>query len=136
MPPLSKLPWPLRTNRRSLLLAACLGFLYPLVRFINFSLPKQPVRFEVFNAPPKNGVLTLAEFILFDDQGKTWALSRKCTHLGCTLSYHEASRTLECPCHQSQFSITGQVLKGPAQKALTLFTVEKRPSPPFYVITS
>lgn len=136
MSPSGKFSFQQRTSRRSLLLASCIAGLYLLARFINFTVPKKPVRLEVFNTPPKNGVLTLADYILFDDQGKAWALSRKCTHLGCKLNYHEASKILECPCHQSQFSTTGKVLKGPAQKPLTVFSVEKRPNPPFYIVTS
>lgn len=123
-------------SRRSLLFASFLALLYIFARFIGFSVPKKPIRIEVHNAPPTGGYLLLADYVLFDIEGKSWALSRRCTHLGCKLNYHETTHILECPCHQSQFSPSGQVLRGPAKKALSPFPVEKRKSAPYYIITS
>jgi cytochrome b6-f complex iron-sulfur subunit len=123
-------------NRRSLLFASFFAMLYISARFIGFSVPKKPIRIEVNNAPPASGYLLLPDFIVFDIKGKSWALSRRCTHLGCKLNFHETSHTLECPCHQSQFSVDGHVLQGPAKKALAIFPVEKRKSAPYYIITS
>ena len=39
-----------------------------------------------------------------------------CTHLGCTLSVTDEH--MQCPCHGSRFSLTGEVLKGPAGRDL------------------
>jgi nitrite reductase/ring-hydroxylating ferredoxin subunit len=50
------------------------------------------------------------------------ALSAICTHSGCSMNFVPASRLLDCPCHGSQFSEDGQVVKGPARKALKLYT--------------
>ena len=41
------------------------------------------------------------------------ALSMPCTHEGCPLN-PPARGTISCPCHGSQFDLSGKVLKGPA----------------------
>lgn len=57
------------------------------------------------------------------DDGGFLALSRKCTHLGCTLPWVGEQRRFVCPCHASSFDISGQVLSPPATRALDLFKV-------------
>ena len=42
-----------------------------------------------------------------------------CTHRGCELNVGGGIFT--CPCHGSEFSITGEVLEGPADKKLKTF---------------
>lgn len=49
------------------------------------------------------------------------ALSRKCTHLGCTVPWVEKERRFACPCHASAFDITGNVASPPAPRALDIF---------------
>ena len=51
------------------------------------------------------------------------ALSRKCTHLGCTVPWVDEEARFVCPCHASAFSIKGDVLAPPAPRALDLFEV-------------
>ncbi len=51
------------------------------------------------------------------------ALSKVCTHQGCTVSYNKSSNRLVCPCHGAQFNTGGSVLQGPASRALTSYTV-------------
>jgi len=48
------------------------------------------------------------------------ALTATCTHLGCTISGFEGS-TYVCPCHGSQFSTSGAVQHGPAERNLATF---------------
>jgi cytochrome b6-f complex iron-sulfur subunit len=48
------------------------------------------------------------------------ALTAVCTHEGCVVS-NFANSTFECPCHGSQYSLSGTVLKGPATRALAQF---------------
>ena len=43
-------------------------------------------------------------------------LSATCTHQRCTVAV--AGEQLNCPCHGSQYSLTGQVLRGPATAPL------------------
>ncbi|MET9963491.1 FAD-dependent oxidoreductase [Streptomyces sp. NPDC006326] len=53
-----------------------------------------------------------------DDEGRLHAVSATCTHLGCLVSFNDAERTWECPCHGSRFGIDGEVLQGPALRPL------------------
>jgi cytochrome b6-f complex iron-sulfur subunit len=47
------------------------------------------------------------------------ALLLKCTHRGCELN--AGGGIYSCPCHGSEFSSTGKVLEGPADKDLETF---------------
>jgi len=51
------------------------------------------------------------------------ALSRECTHLGCTVPWNQEEQKFICPCHASAFDIRGDVLGGPAPRALDVFAV-------------
>jgi cytochrome b6-f complex iron-sulfur subunit len=42
------------------------------------------------------------------------ALSMQCTHEGCPVN-QPVQRVMTCPCHGSQFDLSGQVRHGPAQ---------------------
>ena len=51
------------------------------------------------------------------------ALSRTCTHLGCTVPWVEEEEKFACPCHASNFDITGKVLDAPAPRALDIYPI-------------
>jgi len=51
------------------------------------------------------------------------ALSRKCTHLGCTVPWSSEEKKFVCPCHASAFDIRGEVISPPAPRALDLYPV-------------
>ena len=51
------------------------------------------------------------------------ALSRRCTHLGCTVPWVAAENQFICPCHSSVFDIRGGAVKPPASRPLELFRV-------------
>ncbi|MEU2376750.1 FAD-dependent oxidoreductase [Streptomyces misionensis] len=53
-----------------------------------------------------------------DDEGALHAVSARCTHLGCLVSFNRAERAWECPCHGSRFDVDGRVLQGPAVRPL------------------
>jgi cytochrome b6-f complex iron-sulfur subunit len=48
------------------------------------------------------------------------AFSATCTHEACTITNWSAPNFL-CPCHGSMFGTAGQVVRGPATRALTQF---------------
>jgi Rieske Fe-S protein len=51
------------------------------------------------------------------------ALSLRCTHLGCSVSWEENKKRFICPCHSSAFDISGEVLNPPAARALDFYPV-------------
>lgn len=57
-----------------------------------------------------------------DPQREVHAVSARCTHLGCIVSWNPAEASWDCPCHGSRFSVDGEVLQEPAVRDL-----EKKP---------
>jgi cytochrome b6-f complex iron-sulfur subunit len=57
------------------------------------------------------------------EDGGFLALSRQCTHLGCSVPWDEATGRFACPCHASAFDLRGDVLAPPAPRPLDLFAV-------------
>ena len=66
-------------------------------------------------------------FVLRDDKGYR-VLSAVCTHLGCTVNKDAGSNSYSCPCHGSTFNADGEVVRGPAPKALPTLAVTLAPS--------
>ena len=57
------------------------------------------------------------------EDGGFLALSRECTHLGCTVPWVPEENRFVCPCHASVFDIRGDVINPPAPRALDLYPV-------------
>jgi cytochrome b6-f complex iron-sulfur subunit len=57
------------------------------------------------------------------EDGGFLALSRKCTHLGCTVPWVKNENQFICPCHSSAFNIKGEVLRAPAPRPLDIYAV-------------
>jgi len=53
-----------------------------------------------------------------------YALSAKCTHLGCTPNWLETENKFKCPCHGSGFYASGVNFEGPAPRPLERFRIE------------
>ncbi|MGI6638449.1 MAG: ubiquinol-cytochrome c reductase iron-sulfur subunit [Desulfobulbus sp.] len=98
-------------------------FLYPLVRFASFKMPRKPQLVEVPAPLPLSGAHSGQNFILFVKDDHAWAVSRTCTHLGCRINYLEDKEWIECPCHQSRFTKEGRCIAGPAEEDLPTFPV-------------
>jgi cytochrome b6-f complex iron-sulfur subunit len=52
------------------------------------------------------------------------ALDITCTHLGCTVT--ATAQGCACPCHGSRFDGSGEVLRGPAPRALRRLAFDRR----------
>jgi cytochrome b6-f complex iron-sulfur subunit len=57
------------------------------------------------------------------EDGGFLAISRTCTHLGCTVPWVEKEKNFACPCHASTFDISGDVINSPAPRALDIFQI-------------
>lgn len=52
------------------------------------------------------------------------AVSDICTHLGCGVRYDHVKKILSCPCHGSQYTLTGMVIQGPAFRPLAQYQTQ------------
>ena len=57
------------------------------------------------------------------EDGGFLAVSRTCTHLGCTIPWVDREKRFACPCHASAFDIRGEVINPPAHRALDIYHV-------------
>lgn len=74
---------------------------------------------------PSEGALVYADqrLAVLRRGEQIYALSLICTHLGCTVQVNPDGLT--CPCHGSRFDLSGQVLSGPAPRALEHLTLRE-----------
>jgi Rieske Fe-S protein len=64
-------------------------------------------------------VLKAEHVALYRDQaGRLHAVSSVCTHMGCDVEWNDKDKNWACPCHGSRFAPAGDVVHGPAIKAL------------------
>ena len=106
----------------TLSLAACTGIPYvvPLFRPDAFVVPTAALaeRGEVFVQALE---MDRPVYVRRDLSGQIVALLASCTHRGC--QPERVGDRLVCPCHGSEFSLSGSVLDGPAQDPLTRYRV-------------
>jgi glycine/D-amino acid oxidase-like deaminating enzyme/nitrite reductase/ring-hydroxylating ferredoxin subunit len=72
--------------------------------------------------PGQGGVLKIGKedvAVWKEKDGTLHAFSAACTHKGCTLTWNNADRTWDCPCHGSIFSADGSIIHGPAVEPLS-----------------
>lgn len=103
-------------------LSGCIGFHYVnttvtgnrlIIRRSDFG----SARFALVDVPG----LQLPLYVYRQDDGTFSAVSTRCMHRGCQVE--PAAEHLVCPCHGSEYSNTGEVLKGPTQEPLRKLSV-------------
>jgi Rieske Fe-S protein len=101
-----------------LLMICGLGILaYPILSFMTYR--KSRTKKVIFHPKETAAAVNYKEGVfLVHQEGETLALSARCTHLGCTLTYDAVSRKFRCPCHGSVFALSGERLEGPARDPL------------------
>lgn len=77
---------------------------------------------DVNSIPPgEGGVVQIGEDQIAVHKtmsGMVRAFSASCTHQGCTVTWNNADKTWDCPCHGSIFAANGSVIHGPAVEPL------------------
>jgi len=102
----------------------CAVLVYPLLRFLGFTIKPKPRYVKVAAPLSVSGFHAERDFILFAGNDAPRAISRTCTHLGCRVNFLEDKQIIECPCHQSRFTPEGTLISGPAKRDLPSFAVE------------
>lgn len=110
-------------SRRFFLINICIFFtavVNGIVKFLTFPVKKgkSVIAIELNNL--KEGINHFPEYsvIILKKNNKIVAMSDICTHLGCKIKFIKDKNIFQCPCHRSEFSIYGKVIKGPAKKNL------------------
>ena len=49
-----------------------------------------------------------------DPQGALYTFDSSCRHMGCFVSWNDAEKTWDCPCHGSRYNARGEVIQSPA----------------------
>ncbi len=99
-------------------LVASVRFFFPRVLFepsqiFKASFPNTYAKGEVSNKyQQSHGV-----FIIRTEED-FYALSARCTHLGCAVIWYEDGQKFKCPCHGSGFTKEGIDFEGPAPRPL------------------
>lgn len=57
-----------------------------------------------------------------NEGGKPVALSARCTHASCAVSWSAGDRQFVCPCHGGRYDAEGRVVTGPPPKPLERLT--------------
>ncbi|MFN2608441.1 MAG: FAD-dependent oxidoreductase [Acidimicrobiales bacterium] len=90
-------------------------------RFVGDRLATEVRRSSEDLAPGQAAVITvgLERVAAYrDPAGVLHGVSPVCTHMGCTVTWNTAETTWDCPCHGSRFTVDGEVIEGPAIRAL------------------
>lgn len=77
----------------------------------------------LFSYPTRNDPAILVR----TQDGRYYAYSQKCSHLGCSVQFDRDRRRLQCPCHQGAYEVrSGSVLQGPPQRPLDQIFLQLR----------
>jgi cytochrome b6-f complex iron-sulfur subunit len=103
-------------------LTGCLGFHWVNSSLVDGKLVVRRAelggsRFALVEAPG----FALPIFLRRAEDGSFSAVSTRCMHRGCQVE--PAADKLVCPCHGSEYTETGEVLKGPTERPLRRYPV-------------
>lgn len=92
--------------------------LWPLVAMLErMRARQQPSTFALPADLPYGLSVTAQAIVHRSADGAVQAYAARCTHLGCRLD-RVVDGVVVCPCHGSRYDAEGQVLAGPATRAL------------------
>ncbi len=100
--------------------AGCMAFMgtaqLPLPKVLNEPSTRFKVGFPADFQPDSITLIPGRNVFVRNDHFGFRALSAICTHLGCVVALRDGA--LKCPCHGSNFDEEGEVMSGPAPRAL------------------
>lgn len=130
------------TGRRRFLSQAVMGFglLFGMgllgLRFFQFLVPSQrpkqlePVLLGAESRIPMNEAVPMElsghKLLVLKTGEGVVAFSRRCTDLGCLVSWDKQKEQFICPCHQGIYDKTGLNIAGPPPRPLDRFEIVKR----------
>ena len=106
--------------------ALIVNFMYPGERKKNYAAGGFYKNVGKLSEIPNNSVIPFRNgrfYLVRLADGGLLAVSLRCTHLGCSITWDAEENIFICPCHSSTFTISGDVIKSPAPRALDLFPV-------------
>lgn len=134
-----------KTSRRHFLdlllgtsaLAWLVSIAYPVVRYLK-PLPQTGATGPTRLTRDESAKLEQNKFVIVPVSGQRvivlqspdqqlFALSAKCTHEGCTITYQPGQSALWCPCHDGRFDLNGRVLSGPPPQPLAKYEARRQP---------
>lgn len=63
-------------------------------------------------------------WLVKDKSNRVTAFVPACTHLGCAYHWEADAKSFLCPCHNSEFDLSGNVMSGPAPRPLDQMLVQ------------
>ncbi|MCC0175879.1 ubiquinol-cytochrome c reductase iron-sulfur subunit [Waterburya agarophytonicola K14] len=77
---------------------------------------------QILNEELANGAALVIKDPINAD--KLIAVNPTCPHAGCAVTWESDQQKFLCPCHDSEFSSSGEVLEAPATEPLTRYEVK------------
>jgi Rieske Fe-S protein len=115
--------------------ASIVSFLYPAFRFISppdipeAIVNEAPVA-KVQDLKPATGKIvkfgSRPALLIRVSESEWRAYAAICTHLNCTVQFHEANRQIWCACHNGFYDLNGRVVSGPPPAPLEEYAVHVR----------
>lgn len=111
------------------------SFLYPAFKFV--SPPEMPeasvnevIAGKVGDLKPNSGKIvrfgSRPALLVKVNDTEFKAYSAICTHLNCTVQFHEERHQIWCACHNGFYDLSGKVISGPPPRPLEEFAVRVR----------
>ena len=112
-----------------------LSFFYPVVRFMNPPAVPEATVNEVSAGKVQDLKPNASRIVKFGSRPvllirineTDWrAFSAICTHLNCTVQYHDQRRQIWCACHNGFYDVNGNVVSGPPPRPLDEYVARVR----------
>lgn len=94
---------------------------FPLYQFGSFE-PTKSIAAKILLTDLKAQINKIGTLLVYKKDDFIEVYDAHCTHMGCILNIDTKNNELICPCHNSKFTLNGEVIKGPATRNLDKIT--------------